>query len=264
MKVPAGRDGRMVPDGSMVSDERVGRSGRVGRGRVGGPRNRIRPDRLGLAEERRRCRLGSCESRLLRRHDQVPPGPWSGRMTDPQSPPLRRTPLTGVHERLGATLTGFAGWQMPLRYGSETAEHNAVRTAAGLFDLSHMGEIAVTGADAAAALDYALVGQPSALAPGRARYTMICAPDGGILDDLIVYRLADAEYLLIPNAANTAVVAAALHERAAGHDAKVTDQTAEYALIAIQGPHAARILAPLTEISLDGVKYYASHRGTVA
>src|SRR5216684_2116343 len=174
-------------------------------------------------------------------------------MTDPPAPPLR-TPLTGVHERLGATLTGFAGWQMPLRYGSETAEHNAVRTAAGLFDLSHMGEIAVTGPGAAAALDYALVGQPSALKPGRARYTMICAPDGGVLDDLIVYRLADAEYLVVANAANTALVAAALRDRATGQDAEVTDQTGQYALIAIQGPHAARILAPLTDIGLDGVK----------
>ena len=166
---------------------------------------------------------------------------------------VRATPLRAVHEGLGANMTAFAGWLMPLRYRSETAEHQAVRNAAGLFDLSHMGEIAVTGAGAAGALDYALVGNMSALAPGRARYTMICAPDGGVLDDLIVYRLAEAEYLLIPNAANTAVVAAALHERAAGHDAKVTDQTAEYALIAIQGPHAARILAALTDISLDGV-----------
>src|ERR1700727_1974881 len=124
-------------------------------------------------------------------------------MTDPQ---LRRTPLTAVHERLGASLTGFAGWLMPLRYGSETAEHNAVRTAAGLFDLSHMGELGVTGPDAGAALDYALVGQPSALAPGRARYTMICAPDGGILDDLIVYRLSGEEFLVVANAANTPAV----------------------------------------------------------
>ncbi len=109
-----------------------------------------------------------------------------------------------------------------------------------------------------------VVGNMSGLAPGRARYTMICAPDGGVLDDLIVYRLADAEYLVVPNAANTGVVVTALHDRAAGHDAKVTDQTAEYALIALQGPHAARILAPLTDIGLDGVKYYAGHRGAVA
>ena len=131
----------------------------------------------------------------------------------------RRTPLTGVHEKLGASLTDFAGWLMPLRYGSETAEHTAVRTAAGLFDLSHMGEFAVTGAGAAAALDYALTGEPSALRPGRARYTMICADDGGILDDLIVYRLADDEFLVVANAANAAVVGAALSERAAGRDA---------------------------------------------
>src|ERR1700690_2527606 len=109
-------------------------------------------------------------------------------MTHAQPPGLRQTPLRPVHERLGATMTAFAGWLMPLRYGSETAEHRTVRTAAGLFDLSHMGEIAVTGPEAAAALDYALVGQPSALVPGRARYTMICAADGGGLDDLIVYR----------------------------------------------------------------------------
>ena len=85
----------------------------------------------------------------------------------------RPTPLRGVHEALGATLTDFAGWLMPLRYGSEAAEHNAVRQAAGLFDLSHMGEIFVTGPQAAEALDYALVGYISALEPGRARYTMI-------------------------------------------------------------------------------------------
>src|SRR5437868_577186 len=120
----------------------------------------------------------------------------------------RQTPLHAVHERLGATMTSFAGWLMPLRYGSETAEHLAVRSAAGLFDLSHMGEIAVTGAGAAEALDYALTGQPSVLQAGRARYTMICAPDGGILDDLIVYRLAADEFLVVANAANTARVAA--------------------------------------------------------
>jgi len=103
----------------------------------------------------------------------------------------RQTPLHAVHERLGATMTSFAGWQMPLRYTSETAEHLAVRRAAGLFDLSHMGEIAVAGPEAGAALDYALVGNLSTLRPGRARYTMICAEDGGVLDDLIVYRLDD-------------------------------------------------------------------------
>jgi aminomethyltransferase len=177
---------------------------------------------------------------------------------------LRPTPLRAVHESLGATMTGFAGWLMPLRYRGEISEDHAVRRAAGLFDLSHMGEIAVTGPDAAAALDYALVGQPSALAPGRARYTMICAPDGGVLDDLIVYRLGHTEYLIVANAANTAVVAAALRDRAEGYDAQAADQTAEHALIAIQGPHAARILASVTDVDLDDVKYYSSQRGVVS
>ncbi len=185
-------------------------------------------------------------------------------MTDPQASEPRHTPLTAIHTELGATLTDFAGWLMPLRYGSETAEHQAVRGAAGLFDLSHMGELAVAGPEAAAVLDYALVGQLSALRPGRARYTMICADDGGVLDDLIVYRLAGTEFLVVANAANTDVVFRALRERADGRDAEVTDRTADYALIAVQGPRAARILAPLTDVSLDEVRYYASYPGSVA
>ena len=176
----------------------------------------------------------------------------------------RPTPLRAVHERLGASMTPFAGWLMPLRYSSEIAEHRAVRGAAGLFDLSHMGEIAVSGPGAAAALDYALTGHLSALKPGRARYTMICAPDGGVLDDLIVYRLADTEFLVVANAANTAVVAAALRERAAGRAAQVDDRTGDYALIAIQGPHASRILAPLADIGLDQVRYYSGQPAVVA
>ncbi|HLQ57775.1 MAG TPA: glycine cleavage system aminomethyltransferase GcvT [Streptosporangiaceae bacterium] len=185
-------------------------------------------------------------------------------MTDPDASQPRRTPLTAVHERLGATLTDFAGWLMPLRYGSELAEHRAVRTGAGLFDLSHMGEISVTGPDAAEALDYALVGNLSALAPGRARYTMICAPDGGVLDDLIVYRLGGEEFLVVANAANTGVVYEELRQRAGGRAATVSDQTADYALIAVQGPRAAAILAPLASIELTGVKYYTGRAAQVA
>jgi glycine cleavage system T protein (aminomethyltransferase) len=188
-------------------------------------------------------------------------------MPDPQSPALRRTPLAAVHQGLGATMTEFAGWLMPLRYGSETTEHNAVRKAAGLFDLSHMGELMITGDGAAAALDYALVGEASAIKPGRARYTMICAPDGGVIDDLIVYRLADSEYLVVANASNAAVVAAELAERVEGPDgrgADVKDRTADYALIAVQGPQAAAIVGSLTSTDLDQVRYYASYRATIA
>ncbi len=185
-------------------------------------------------------------------------------MPDPQSPALRRTPLAAVHAGLGATMTEFAGWLMPLRYGSETAEHNAVRKAAGLFDLSHMGELMISGDGAAAALDYALVGEASAIKPGRARYTMICAPDGGVIDDLIVYRLADSEYLVVANASNAAVVAAELAERADGRGAEVSDRTADYALIAVQGPRSAAIVASMTSIDLDQVRYYASYRAIIA
>src|SRR5580704_13504899 len=144
----------------------------------------------------------------------------------------RQTPLAAEHARLGAVMTSFAGWQMPLRYGSETAEHQAVRQAAGLFDLSHMGEIMVSGPGAGQALDYALTGFLSGLRPGRARYTMICAADGGVLDDLVVYRQGEQEFLVIANAANTAVVFGELRSRAAGYDAVVADATRETALIA--------------------------------
>jgi glycine cleavage system T protein (aminomethyltransferase) len=180
------------------------------------------------------------------------------------SEPVRQTPLHLVHERLGATMTSFAGWQMPLRYGSETAEHHAVRRAAGLFDLSHMGEILASGPGAGAALDYALTGQLSALRPGRARYTMICAEDGGVLDDLVVYRQGEGEFLVIANAANTDVVLGQLRDRASGFDARITDATGDYALIAVQGPEAAGILAPLTDLELAGIKYYAGAFGEVA
>ena len=169
-----------------------------------------------------------------------------------------------MHERLGANMTPFAGWLMPLRYTSETAEHLAVRRAAGLFDLSHMGEIMVTGPAAGAALDYALVGNLSALRPGRARYTMICAEDGGVLDDLVVYRLGESEFLVIANAANTAAVFEVIRARAAGHDAGITDATQDYALVAVQGPEAAGILAPLTGLDLEQIRYYAGSFGDVA
>jgi aminomethyltransferase len=169
-----------------------------------------------------------------------------------------------VHVELGATMVDFAGWSMPLRYGSETTEHRAVRTAAGLFDLSHMGEVEVSGPAAGAALHHALVGDIAAMAVGGAKYTMICAEDGGILDDLIVYRLAEDRYLVVPNAANAAVVLAALRERAGRFGAEVIDRGGEYALLAVQGPAAAAVLARLTDADLDLIRYYAAGLGAVA
>ncbi|RNL85499.1 glycine cleavage system aminomethyltransferase GcvT [Halostreptopolyspora alba] len=176
----------------------------------------------------------------------------------------RTTPLYEVHQGLGANLVDFAGWLMPLRYRSETAEHRAVRETAGLFDLSHMGEIHVIGTQAAAFLDYALVGHLSRLTVGRARYTMITAEDGGVLDDLIVYRLADDEYLVVANAANHDTVVAALTDRAPGFDARVDDRSVGYALLAVQGPASARVLEPLTDADLSNIRYYTGYRCSVA
>ncbi|MFF1477381.1 glycine cleavage system aminomethyltransferase GcvT [Streptomyces sp. NPDC058301] len=176
----------------------------------------------------------------------------------------RLTALDALHRSLGATMTDFAGWDMPLRYGSERDEHTAVRTRAGLFDLSHMGEITVTGPEAVKALDYALVGNMSTIGVGRARYTMICQEDGGIVDDLIVYRLGEQEYMVVANAGNAQVVLDAITERAAAFDAEVRDDRDNYALLAVQGPESPAILASLTDADLDGLKYYAGLPGTVA
>ncbi|MBD5784567.1 glycine cleavage system aminomethyltransferase GcvT [Cellulosimicrobium terreum] len=178
------------------------------------------------------------------------------------------SPLHDEHVALGASLTSFGGWQMPLRYTSDLAEHRAVREAAGLFDLSHMGEIEVTGPQAASALDHALVGNLSAVQPGRARYTMICAEDGSVLDDLVVYRLGDERFLVVANAGNAPMVARELVARAEGFDAVVTDQGSATALVAVQGPRAEEIVAGLVDDdtsaggdgvqTVRGMKYYAS------
>jgi aminomethyltransferase len=177
-------------------------------------------------------------------------------MAPEDPPPLRRTPLDTAHREAGATMVEFAGWSMPLRYRSETAEHLAVRSNAGVFDLSHMGEIEVVGADAGAAVAHAVVSDLSKLADGRAKYTMLCAPDGGVLDDLIVYRLDAFRWLVVANAANSALVVAELTERAAGFDARVVDRSDDWALVAVQGPATLRVLAPLVDRDLSTLRYY--------
>ena len=160
---------------------------------------------------------------------------------------LRTTPLHRVHTALGASFTDFGGWQMPLRYTSDLAEHHAVRRSAGIFDLSHMGEVKVTGPEAGAALDHALVGALSAVAVGRARYTMIVSPSGGVIDDLIVYHVGEEEYLVVPNAGNRERVAAELVARCAGFDCTVEDISLATCLIAVQGPRAQEVLVGVVE-----------------
>lgn len=172
------------------------------------------------------------------------------------------TALYEEHKKLGASFTDFGGWQMPLKYSSELAEHHAVRKSAGIFDLSHMGEVWVTGPDAAAFLDYALVGKISAMSVGKAKYSLICSEDGGIIDDLITYRRGDTKFLVVPNAGNARTVAEALAQRAADFDVVVEDVSAATSLIAVQGPKAEEILLRLVPAAqhelVTGLKYYAA------
>jgi aminomethyltransferase len=184
-------------------------------------------------------------------------------MTD-AAPTLHQTPLRDRHVALGARLIDFAGWEMPVQYRGILEEHRAVRDRAGLFDLSHMGELFVSGAEAGAALAYALVTNPPALTEGRAHYSMIVAPDGGILDDLIVYRLGPERFLVVANASNAQMVSDLLAERLEGFKAVLDDRSLATALVAIQGPLSVRILRPLTDVDLDALHYYAIAEGTVA
>ena len=129
------------------------------------------------------------------------------------------SPLHQQHADAGASFTDFGGWQMPVRYSSDLAEHHAVRTAAGLFDISHMAELSVTGPQAAEFLDFALAANVSALPLSKAKYTMILDEHGGIIDDLIVYQNAPGEYLVVANAGNRAPVVSALCTRIHGFEA---------------------------------------------
>src|SRR5690606_12517830 len=167
---------------------------------------------------------------------------------------MPRTPLHDEHIALGATLVDFAGWEMPVRYSGDVAEHHAVRTAAGLFDISHMGEISVRGADAAAALDFALASSMSRVGIGKAKYTMLCTPQGGVIDDLIVYRRDWDHFLIVANASNTAVVLETLRERLAGHHAYVEDESQTVSLIAVQGPLAEGIVAAMCDRGAEDVR----------
>ena len=177
---------------------------------------------------------------------------------------MQQTALVERHRSLGGRLIDFAGWEMPVQYQGILDEHRAVRERAGLFDLSHMGEVWVSGAGAGTGLAAALVSDPTRLAVGRAQYSMICADDGGIIDDLIVYRVADERFMVVPNASNREQVAAALGERLSGHDAALDDASLRTSLVAVQGPRAAEILAPLTDVDLAACATTRSPRATRA
>ncbi|HET6831128.1 MAG TPA: glycine cleavage system aminomethyltransferase GcvT [Solirubrobacterales bacterium] len=153
---------------------------------------------------------------------------------------LRRTPLYDEHVAAGARLVPFAGWEMPVQYEGVAAEHEAVRTRCGMFDVSHMGQIGSRGPDAAAFLQHVVSNDVTKLAPGGAQYSCLCADDGGILDDLFSYLLEgwETDYLTVSNAANHEGDLARFEELAAGFDAEVVDYAPDFAMIAVQGPEA--------------------------
>jgi aminomethyltransferase len=163
---------------------------------------------------------------------------------------LKRTPLYEAHLAAGAKLVPFAGFQMPVQYEGVRVEHLAVRSACGVFDVSHMGEVATSGPEAEALLQRLLSNDVSTLAVGGAQYSVLCREDGGILDDLFTYRLADDRYLTVTNAANHEGDFDWFAEHAGDFDAEVTDAIDRYAMLAVQGPDARGIVSGLADAEL--------------
>lgn len=179
----------------------------------------------------------------------------------------QKTALYDAHDKLGASFTDFGGWDMPLKYKNDVAEHHAVRQSAGVFDLSHMGEFRVKGADAGAFLDYALVSNMSILKVGKAKYSILVNEEGGVIDDLITYRLADDEFMVVPNAANVEVDFKTMSERVGDFDVEFTNESEETSLVAVQGPLSEKIVLAMGVSDEDAVRelgYYASVPVTIA
>jgi len=179
-------------------------------------------------------------------------------------PALRRTPLFGFNRQHGARFVDFGGWEMPVQYKSILEEHRAVRQRAGLFDVSHMGEVEVTGPEAARFLDRLVTNDVAQLFPGRVLYSTMCQPDGGVVDDLIIYCRGVDDFLVCVNASNADKDVAWIAEHAAGFDCRVRNLSDDFALLALQGPASVAILQPLTAADLGALKYYHCMHGTVA
>jgi aminomethyltransferase len=174
----------------------------------------------------------------------------------------QRTALYDAHRGLGARLIPFAGWEMPLSYTGVTEEHRAVRTHCGLFDVSHMGEVELRGAGAAALCQRLTVNDVGRLKIGDAQYSVLCNERGGVIDDLIVYRLREARYLLIVNASNTTRDLDWIRSHA-GPDVEVVDRSAEFVLLALQGPEAEVALRTLTALDLPALRPFTFLEGAV-
>lgn len=180
---------------------------------------------------------------------------------------MKKTVLNQIHKDAGARMVEFGGWEMPVQYAGVIAEHMAVREAAGLFDVSHMGEIEVSGPQAFDFLQYATINDVAALADNKVQYTALCYPTGGVVDDLTLYRFAADNYLLCVNAANTDKDFEWLQQlldESDFSDLQLINRSSEYAQLALQGPNAEKILAELTTTDLAAIKYYWFAEGEVA
>ena len=177
---------------------------------------------------------------------------------------LKKTTLNAVEHELGGKMIDFGGWELPVQFTSIIDEHQAVRTRAGLFDVSHMGEILVKGPEALSLLQKATCNDVSKLEDGRAQYNGLLYPTAGFVDDILVYRMAADDYFVVVNAANSDKDFEWLLECAKGMDVEVTNASADYAQLALQGPNAEKILQPFTDVDLSSMKYYRFARGKVS
>lgn len=180
-----------------------------------------------------------------------------------QASSLRATPLNAVHRSLGARMVDFGGWDMPVQYGGIIEEHNAVRNAVGLFDVSHMGEIEIRGPQAARLADYVTTNNVAKLKIGQAHYSGLLYPTGGFVDDILVHKVAEDQFFLCVNASNQEKD----YEHIQAHnrfDAEVEFAGEKYAQLAIQGPKARATLQKLTAVDLAGIRYYWFKDGEVA
>ena len=168
---------------------------------------------------------------------------------------LLHGPLESRHRDRGATFAPFGGWLMPVSYAGTVAEHNATRETVGLFDVSHLGKALIVGPGAAEFANSAMTNDLRRIGPGKAQYTLCCASDGGVIDDLIAYYVSDDEIFLVPNAANTAAVVAEL-KKVAPQGITVTDEHRSYAVLAVQGPRSTEVLAALgLPVDMDYMEY---------
>ena len=177
--------------------------------------------------------------------------------------PLKKTPLNEVEKELGGKMVDFGGWELPVQFTGILDEHEAVRTNVGVFDVSHMGELLVKGPQALELLQRATSNDVSKLANGRIQYTGLLYPTGGFVDDILVYRVDADDYFLVVNASNTDKDFEWLQQQSEGMDASVENVSADYAQLAVQGPHAERVLQPMTDVDLSAMKYYRFDMGTV-